>query len=1213
LPSFTERVNVRDGGIDAEWDTELFEDARDTSLLGPGWNVFQYKKRDVFGQGRAKAFSVLKAGARGALVEIYQHAKRRPDRYVFFCNFDLTHRTEADGAANPQKAQLETAILDGYEWPDKVHVEIVGAAELASLLNSCPHVRSAYFSTHQFSTWESQWNDHERQGILQQGLRLVGREEELDAIRSWIDDPSVRVMVLCGPSGIGKTRLALEATRSRPIDTVVALDPTLVPTDLLALTSSREVIVIVEDPETQLGGALAGKALASSTLKLLITFLTEEDAPQPNFGMDPRIRIEQIPALPEEKARELLREAGARFDYSLESWVLDQAGGNPGILIVAARVGEDLRREPGAFLARVAEKLERTARGRLGDKAVDSLRLLSLFTFVGVMGEHRDEVEMICKHLGDSLDVRTVLNCVPRLSKAGLMVHRGSYVEARPPVLASHLAAQVIRGRLPQLLELLRELDLAARHRLAHRLRSLETAEVIELARSFCKSIGVLVDLHFALLHSYLLRLAASAIPLATAECIEQALQRTSRDERQLVGGDARRELVYVLEDLLLRGEACATALRCLAWLAEAENESWSNNSTGVLCECFAPRHPQIAITPQERLAVLNWMLSPKRSTGLRVVGMKAIQEGLRPMASVLLRRGSGPRPPDAAPPLTWGELRSYSETLIDLLMGLAEDEEVAVSGAARHALPSALANCVTQISPERLLPKLGIALDWILGAEVQFSPSGFAESLRRVLEAYKSQLAMAEGEWVDRLTKAIAGVDRLRERLDAAPFGIRLHRWAGAWTRDGDDYEIDEAGVRQYRGDRELSALAQEAVVSPARVSRSLVEWLISPDAERASRFFRQLGRLDTDRQWLAAIEDLGPRDEGRVAFSSYLGGLALSYPEFVASRLDEHAAAGRVAALAIVETMRHLDDDPAGVSRIESLIGQSRVDPVQAGQILQYGRWLYSLDSDRYLRVLKAIARPDLSNAPTVVDMFSMWWHDGRPIEGALAEFAWQCLEVPHPIPPNVSWDYDQLAARLTRADPDRGFRLLAKLLLQPHENRDCWNPLERHGSNAFWGLLCEIDKERAFRTVFLAAVPGSLGHFRVTWALPELIDLTSDGETLVAFARADEALATLICECMSIDQPGFWPVALGIYQAYPTDASVEGLLRRAILHPRGSFSGNLWERLRDRRKEIERLVDSLDRAHAARSWLNQLARTLREWEDQVRVQEADEEINL
>jgi hypothetical protein len=56
LPSFTERVNVRDDGVDAQWDTELPEDDYSSPLLGPGWNVFQYKQREIAAVGRERVF-----------------------------------------------------------------------------------------------------------------------------------------------------------------------------------------------------------------------------------------------------------------------------------------------------------------------------------------------------------------------------------------------------------------------------------------------------------------------------------------------------------------------------------------------------------------------------------------------------------------------------------------------------------------------------------------------------------------------------------------------------------------------------------------------------------------------------------------------------------------------------------------------------------------------------------------------------------------------------------------------------------------------------------------------------------------------------------------------------------------------------------------------------------------------------------------------------
>jgi len=282
-------------------------------LLGPGWNVFQYKQRDIFARGRGKTFADLALGLEGAAKELASRSSRWPARYVLFTNVDLTHLTTG------QKGQLRQQILKGWPRSRPVHVEIVGAGELAVFLNSAPAIRSAFFVPARFATWNDSWLALMRVKLSGASVPLIGRDSGLSQVRSLLEDTTVRAVVLSGAHEIGKSRLALHGTERRPLETVVALDRSMSVSDLLALEPvDGETLVIIEDPDTDRAEDFVRQALTRERLRLIITLPTADHAPAPNFGRDPRVSVLRLGGLSDEHAQELLRAAGAKFDYGLE-------------------------------------------------------------------------------------------------------------------------------------------------------------------------------------------------------------------------------------------------------------------------------------------------------------------------------------------------------------------------------------------------------------------------------------------------------------------------------------------------------------------------------------------------------------------------------------------------------------------------------------------------------------------------------------------------------------------------------------------------------------------------------------------------------------------------------------------------------------------------------------------------------------------------------
>jgi hypothetical protein len=82
----------------------------------------------------------------------------------------------------------------------------------------------------------------------------------------------------------------------------------------------------------------------------------------------------------------------------------------------------------------------------------------------------------------------------------------------------------------------------------------------------------------------------------------------------------------------MLFGDASSEyGLRCLASLAEAENESWSNNSSGVVREAFLPLHPQMPLTLDRRLELLRELLGAAQSDALGKLAVDAAAAVLEP------------------------------------------------------------------------------------------------------------------------------------------------------------------------------------------------------------------------------------------------------------------------------------------------------------------------------------------------------------------------------------------------------------------------------------------------------------------------------------------------------------------------------------------------------------------------------------------------------
>jgi len=102
------------------------------------------------------------------------------------------------------------------------------------------------------------------------------------------------------------------------------------------------------------------------------------------------------------------------------------------------------------------------------------------------------------------------------------------------------------------------------------------------------------------------------ADPSAALRLLQRTIGRMARDEL-LQFEEGRRDVICALENMALHGDLFRPAAELLLALAEAENETWSNNASGVFAGLFSLGYGEVAptsIAPEHRLPVLTKALA---------------------------------------------------------------------------------------------------------------------------------------------------------------------------------------------------------------------------------------------------------------------------------------------------------------------------------------------------------------------------------------------------------------------------------------------------------------------------------------------------------------------------------------------------------------------------------------------------------------------------
>jgi hypothetical protein len=321
------------------------------------------------------------------------------------------------------------------------------------------------------------------------------------------------------------------------------------------------------------------------------------------------------------------------------------------------------------------------------------------------------------------------------------------------------------------------------------------------------------------------------ADPPAALRLLQRTIGRMANDELlQFVEG--RRDVIWALENMALHGDLFRPAAELLLALAEAENETWSNNASGVFAGLFSLGYGEVAPTslaPEHRLPVLTRALA---QGGLRTeLALKGFDAALK-LHSITRWGGDQPfRLNERVQrwlPKTDGEWFEAYKLYWTTLRATLQIPELR-----RRAAHILLSHMRELLGAEYLHHEI---LDTV--AEIAAYPD---VDKRKVISSIELVLNYdKDGLPQDVVSKLIA----VRDSLIGTSFSSRLKRYAGM---DLLEDQVDRDGNETDKTASEIRQLVKEALANPDLL-RNELGWLVTEEARNGLRFGFTLGQQDVD-----------------------------------------------------------------------------------------------------------------------------------------------------------------------------------------------------------------------------------------------------------------------------------------------------------------------------------------------------------------------------
>lgn len=1026
--SISSDVYTADGGVDASI-LDCEESFDEDELLTMGTR-YQIKTGDFSpwrkGQAQKELFSGKEPVFENLGSEIQQTLRAGKRLVVVSFGVDPTDRDLRKARKNFRDAFREC----GY--PDAV-VDVWGQTHLIGLFQSYPSLclRLRGHDHQGFRSHDSWLRDDHMQPREHYSL---DQQELIDELRNALRSGEVSHVRLIGEPGVGKTRLALELTKTEDLAPVtlylnegrVLLQSSFI--NELLQTDDKRFVLFVIDECSQKDLADIWNILKSRSDR--IRAITIDHGP--DNTVDDKTRVVTVKPTGTDQIVSILRDHDVS-EHDAKRWA-DYCEGCPRVAHV---IGANLNANRSDLLAAPtsSEVWRRFIDGRDApdSEAVQLRRTVlyhcSLFERFGFESPVADEANFI-QELAYRCDIRITRPTFRRIIselKARRIIQGATTLYLTPRLLHIHLYREFWRlyGSDIDIAATLRDMPqqmwdwFVQMLRYAHECAPAEKAIDRLLGHNDVFKSGQFPDTQH---NGRLIAALAETSPQRTLRCLRRTIGEMEVAALKQVT-ESRQCLVWALEKLAVWEDCFASAAELLLALAEAENANNSNNATGTFTALFSliPGWGPTQASPDVRINVLASALDSD-SAERRRLGLKACANALDtgPTNRMVGPEHQGLRPTISFwMPETYGELwdayRDVWQLLLDRLNTWeGEDRKLLISTIIEAAWSALHIKVLTGSVVETLK---SVAVDE-------------QTDVKALVEFMQRQVRIGESKLSENTRSSLKSICK---RLDGHDFASTLRRFVKHTTwEDYHDNELNETKLV----DRKLDELAASVRKNP-RLLVSELPWLICEDSSQAYCFAFRIGQDDAERSWLPRIREeyAKLKDSAATSFlSGYLRAVFVADAEEWESILldlsEDIATADRFSDFVVSSGMTN--------SIARRVIDQCR-NGLQSKERLE--RWWF----DRQLQQLNEEVIKELiglqledgvgtlwSNAVQICHSFYMEKDDAKPLpEDLVFELLTADAMADGRVVHSASYYWSRLAKAFINQFPNREWDLFAQVL--------------------------------------------------------------------------------------------------------------------------------------------------------------------------------------